>query len=53
VTEDDWKKNINFDSNKLLKDFVNAIKKKNYKMPEVLKLMKLEGVKTVGIYNLK
>ena len=41
VTEDDWRRNINFDSNKLLKDFVNQIKRKNYKMSELLKIMKL------------
>lgn len=32
---------------------MSSIKKRNYKISEALKVMKLEGVKTVGIYNLK
>lgn len=32
---------------------MNQIKHRNYKMSEVLKIMKLEGVKLVGIQNLK
>lgn len=53
MTQDDWDKNINFDSNKLLKQLVDKIKSKHYKISELLAIMKLEGVKTVGVYNLK
>jgi hypothetical protein len=37
VTQDDWNKNINFDSNKLFKSFVTSIQKKNWKVSKILK----------------
>lgn len=53
ITKDDWKKNITFDTNHLVRSVILDIKKKNYKITEALQKMGLEGKSKVDIHTLQ
>jgi hypothetical protein len=53
VTLDDWNCNIKFDNNRMLKDFLIDLKKKNYPISKILNLLGVEGVRKVNVYSLK
>lgn len=41
VTKDDWRKNITFDTNTIVKSTIEALRKKNIKASAALKIMGL------------
>lgn len=53
VTKDDWKKNITFDTNYLVKSTVDVLRRKNIKSSAALNLMGLGGISSVDIFTLK
>ena len=53
VTREDWNKNINYDTNTLIKETVELIRKKNHQPTQLLKIMGLEGVSKVDVHLLK
>jgi Ca2+-binding EF-hand superfamily protein len=53
ITRDDWKKNITFDTNHLVRSVILDVKKKNYKITEALQKMGIEGKSQVDIHTLQ
>lgn len=53
MTKDDWKKNIPFDTNVILKSTVEVLRRKNIKANSALKIMGLQGISQVDVFTLQ
>ena len=53
VTKDDWKKNIAYDTNKLIRSTIDMVRRRKYKPGVALEKMGLAGISHVDVHTLK